>query len=101
MAEFVLPGRKPDPYVRVAPAAGKEGVQGFAHPVGKARRFPSHVFRDSEALDTLKDWYASGAALRKADPALADIHPHNRALFAEQGAVGRGRGNREGRGERS
>lgn len=53
MAEFVLPVRKPDPYVCVAPAAGKEGVQGFAHPVGKAG--VSHPM----SLGIVKLWMAS------------------------------------------
>lgn len=69
----------------------QEGAQRLAYPVGEARCFPVHGFRDAEALNGLKDRCASGAALYKADPALPDINTHNRALFAEQRTEGRGR----------
>ena len=101
MAKLILPVGEPDPYVRVASAMRQEGAQRLAYPVGEARCFPVHGFRDAEALNGLKDRCASGAALYKADPALADINTHNRALFAEQRTEGRGRRNLEGWGERS
>ena len=99
MAKLILPVGEPDPYVRVASAMRQEGAQRLAYPVGEARCFPVHGFRDAEALNGLKDRCASGAALYKADPALADINTHNRALFAEQRTEGRGRRNLEGWGE--
>ena len=83
MAKLILPVGEPDPYVRVASAMRQEGAQRLAYPVGEARCFPVHGFRDAEALNGLKDRCASSAALYKADPALADINTHNRALFAE------------------
>ena len=90
MAEFVLPVRKPDPDVGVTSSVRQKHAQRFAHPVGTARRFPVHAFRDADGLDGLKDRRAARATLRKANPALADINAHNGALFAEQRAAGRG-----------
>lgn len=101
MAEFVLPVREADPYVRVASSVRQEGVQRPAYPFGTARRFPVHVFRDFEAQDGLKERRASRAALRKADPALTDIDAYNGSFFAEQGAEGRGRRNGKRRDGRS